>query len=184
MWSIYADRGYARHMYYLTPPQLVDAFELKTISRSLCVFSIGFGKMSVAVLIERIAPPDSKRKWLLRGISSSIAITGFITFVLFHAQCRPVQAVWDKSLILKGLGSCLDLKAINTWNMFIASKSSVLALSFDTCSDLVPLRLLVFSGLRTGRHPHRFGLEATNGEKEGLFVWSLEIRRLVGSCSS
>lgn len=109
-------------MYYLTPPELVGAFELNTISRSLCVLSIGFGKMLVAFLIERIAPPGSKRKWLLRGISSSIVITGFITFVLFYAQCRPVQEVWDKSLIVKGLGSCLDPKAINTWNMVIASK--------------------------------------------------------------
>ena len=121
MWSIYGNRGYARHMYYLTPPQVVGALKLNTVSRSLCVPSIALGKISVAFLIERIAPRGNWRKWLLRSISISIAVTGFITFVLFYAQCRPVAAVWDKSLVAKGLGNCWDPHAVNTWNMVISS---------------------------------------------------------------
>lgn len=122
MWSSYAERGYARHMYYLTPEQLVGAFELNTISRSLCVLCIALGKMSVAFLIERIAPAGSWRKWMLRGISISIAVSASITFVIFYAQCQPVQAIWNKSIIAKGMGSCWDQTAINTWNMIVSSK--------------------------------------------------------------
>ena len=136
MWSIYGNRGYARHMYYLTPPEIVGAFKLNTVSRSLCVPSIALGKISVAFLIERIAPPGNWRKWLLRSISISIAVTGFITFILFYAQCRPVAAVWDKGLVAKGLGSCWDPQAVNTWNMVISSMFFFPKFEYFTMPDL------------------------------------------------
>ncbi|KAL9599862.1 MAG: hypothetical protein Q9219_003556 [cf. Caloplaca sp. 3 TL-2023] len=121
MWSVYASKGYARHMYYLRRPQLVDAGKLNAISRSLCVISIGIGKISVAFLIERFAGPSRWRKWLLRFISISIVLSATITVILFYAQCQPVAAVWDKSMIKAGTGKCWDPIPLNTWNQIIAT---------------------------------------------------------------
>lgn len=121
MWSVYAGRGYARHLYYLTPDQLSGALELNTISRSMCMLSIAIGKVSVAFLIERIAPPGNWRKWMLRGISISIMISAVITFTLFYAQCQPARALWDKGMIKEGTGSCWKPIPVNTWDLVIAS---------------------------------------------------------------
>ncbi|CAD6588649.1 MAG: hypothetical protein ASARMPREDX12_003397 [Alectoria sarmentosa] len=121
MWSIYAASGYARHLYYLNPAQISNALELNTISRSLCMFSIAIGKISVAFLIERIAGPSDWRKWLLRGISISIFVSAVITFTLFYAQCQPTRALWDKDLIKEGTGNCWNPIPVNTWDLVIAS---------------------------------------------------------------
>lgn len=121
MWSVYAAGGYARHLYYLTPAQLSNALELNTISRSLCMFSIAIGKISVAFMIERIAGPSDWRKWLLRGISISVFVSAVITFTLFYAQCQPARALWDKEMIKEGTGSCWNPIPVNTWDLIIAS---------------------------------------------------------------
>lgn len=121
MWSIYAANGYARHVYYLTSAQLANALELNTISRSLCMFSIAIGKISVAFLIERIAGPNDRRKWLLRGISVSVFVSAVITFVLFYVQCQPTRALWDMDMIKEGTGHCWNPIPVNTWDLVIAS---------------------------------------------------------------
>jgi len=122
MWSVYAGRGYARHLYYLTPDQLSNALELNTISRSMCMLSIAIGKVSVAFLIERIAPPGNWRKWMLRGISISIMVSATITFTLFYAQCQPARALWDKGMLKKGTGKCWNPIPVKTWDLVIASR--------------------------------------------------------------
>ena len=119
---MYAASGFARHLYYLTPSQVTKALELNTISRSLCMFSIAIGKISVAFLIERIASPSDWRKWLLRGISISVFVSAVITLTLFYAQCQPTRAVWDKGMVKEGTGRCWDPIPVNTWNLVIASK--------------------------------------------------------------
>ncbi|KAI4239982.1 MAG: hypothetical protein L6R40_005414 [Gallowayella cf. fulva] len=121
IWSIYAGRGYARHMYYLSRPQLSRAGELNAISRSLCVVGIGLGKISVSLLIERFAGPNRWRKWLLRSISISIVLSAIITVTLFYAQCQPVRAVWDKSLVKAGTAKCWDPIPLNTYVLFSAT---------------------------------------------------------------
>ncbi|KAL8916296.1 MAG: hypothetical protein Q9172_006367 [Xanthocarpia lactea] len=121
IWTVYAREGYARHMFYLDPLQLSHAGELNAISRSLCVLGIGLGKISVAFLIERFAGPSKWRKWLLRCISISIAVSATITVIMFYAQCQPVRAVWDKGLVKAGKAKCRDPIPLNTWNQVIAS---------------------------------------------------------------
>lgn len=91
------------------------------------MFSIAVGKISVALLIERIAAPSDRRKWLLRGISISVFVSAVITFTLFYAQCQPVRAIWDKSMIKDGTGSCWNPIPVNTWNLVIASKLAAFA---------------------------------------------------------
>ena len=86
------------------------------------MLSIGTGKISVAFLIERIAGPSDWRKRLLRGISISVFVSAVITFTLFYAQCQPTRALWDKSMIKQGTGSCWNPIPVNTWNLVIASK--------------------------------------------------------------
>ena len=85
------------------------------------MFSISIGKISVALLIERIAGPSRWRKWVLRSISVSVFITAVITLTLFFAQCSPARAVWDKALVKEGKANCWNPLPINTWNLIIAS---------------------------------------------------------------
>ncbi|KAL8671648.1 MAG: hypothetical protein Q9168_003854 [Polycauliona sp. 1 TL-2023] len=120
IWTVYAGKGYARHMYYLKPPQLSHAGELNAISRSLCVLGIGVGKISVGFLIERFAGPSKWRRWLLRGISITIVISAIITVTLFYVQCHPVRAAWDKSLVKAGKAKCWDPIPLNTFNQVLA----------------------------------------------------------------
>lgn len=122
MWSVYAGRGYARHLYYLTPTQLSDALELNTISRSLCIFSIAVGKISVALLIERLAGPSKWRKWVLRSISITVLVSALITIMLFYVQCQPARALWDKGMIKAATGHCWNPLPVNYWDLVIASK--------------------------------------------------------------
>ena len=150
MWSVYAASGYARHVFYLTPSQVIKALELNTISRSLCMVSIAIGKISVAFLIERIAGPSDWRKWLLRGISISVFVSAVITLTLFYAQCQPARAAWDKGMIKEGTGHCWDPIPVNTWNLVIASKSVGVRQRSVLTSDFS--RLLGFSGLRPRSH--------------------------------
>lgn len=159
MWSVYAASGYARHLYYLTPAQITHALELNTISRSLCMFSIAIGKISVAFLIERIAGPRDWRKWLLRGISISVFVSAVITFALFYAQCQPVRAIWDKSMIKKGTGSCWAPIHVNTWNLVIASESRNIPCG-DSVLTLDHVRLLGISRFRSRSHSGRHRVEA------------------------
>lgn len=107
-------------MYYLNRPQLSHAGELNAISRSLCVAGIGIGKISVAFLIERFAGPSRWRRWLLRSISVSIAVSATITVILFYVQCQPVRAVWDKSLVKAGKAKCWDPIPLNTYVLLSA----------------------------------------------------------------
>ncbi|KAL9630017.1 MAG: hypothetical protein Q9204_004946 [Flavoplaca sp. TL-2023a] len=127
MWTVYAGKGYARHMYYLKPPQLSHAGELNAISRSLCVLGIGIGKVSVAFLIERFAGPSKWRKYLLRSISISIVVSALLTVILFYAQCQPVQALWDKSLLKAGKAKCWDPVPLATEDLQMQNRLKSLA---------------------------------------------------------
>ena len=134
MWSVYAGRGYARHIAYLSPAQVSDALELNTISRSLCIFSIAIGKISVAFLIERLAGPSKIRKWMLRSISISVFVSAIITILLFYVECQPARALWDKGMIKAGTGHCWNPIPVNTWDLVIASKPLARSYGWDTDS--------------------------------------------------
>lgn len=162
MWSVYAGRGYARHLYYIPPLELPDIIKLNTISRSLCMFSISIGKISVAFLIERFAGPSSWRKWLLRSISISVFISAVITLTFFYAQCQPARAVWDKYLLKEGKAHCWNPIPINNWNLVIASRSSEFSNIKGSGTDK-SIRLLDFPGLCSCGHTNRYCMEAADG---------------------
>lgn len=122
------------------------------------MFSIAIGKISVAFLIERLAGPRDWRKWLLRGISITVFVSAVITFTLFYAQCQPVEAIWDKSMIKNGTGSCWDPIHVNTWNLVIASESIGIACG-DSVLTLYHPRLLGISGFRSCPHSGRHRVE-------------------------
>ncbi|KAL8881778.1 MAG: hypothetical protein Q9198_001089 [Flavoplaca austrocitrina] len=149
MWTVYAGKGYARHMFYLKPPQLSHAGELNAISRSLCVLGIGIGKVSVAFLIERFAGPSKWRKYLLRSISISIVVSALLTVILFYAQCQPVQALWDKSLLKAGKAKCWDPVPLATAGICAAVKTSKIPITVRGQTDItwLAIELLMWGGI-------------------------------------
>lgn len=183
MWSVYAGRGYARHLYYILPSQLPDIIKLNTISRSLCMFSISIGKISVAFLIERFTGPSNWRKWLLRSISISVFISAVITLTFFYAQCQPARAVWDKYLLKEGNAHCWNPIPVNNWNLVIASRSSAINNVKGSGTDK-SIRLLGFPGLCSCRHTNGYCMEAANGlEEEDHAQLSARHGHLVSSVS-
>lgn len=160
MWTIYANNGYARHLFYLSPGQTADALKINIISRCCCIISIAIGKISVAFLIERIicppgAPrpistgPNIKRTRLrsidwrratLRGISGSVALSAVVTVILFYVQCQPASAYWDRRLLPpNGTAKCWNPIPVNTWDLVIASYWTLL----DFVLALFPIPLIL-----------------------------------------
>lgn len=163
MWTVYAGRGYARHVYYLSPTEIRDALKLSPISRTICIVAIAAGKISVAFLIERIVGPSKWRKWMLRAISIGIAATSFIVVLFFYIQCQPTRAFWDKGLVKMGKGHCWDPIPINRLNLAVASKQSKDCLAvFAYRVD----RLLDFPQFRSCNDSPRHCLEAPDVQTE------------------
>ena len=133
--------------------------------------SIAIGKISVALLIERIicpigAPtarpisnPSSKKRltglkgidWrraFLRAISGSVALSATVTVILFYVQCKPASALWDHRLLPpNGTAKCWNPIPVNTWDLVIASYWSLL----DFLLALFPLPLILSLHLPLGR---------------------------------
>ena len=167
IWSLYADKRYARHLFYVSPTQLADALKLNIISRCCCIISIAMAKISVAFLIERvICPPGTARPtsqidpkkaklrgidWrraTLRGISGSVALSATITIILFYVQCDPPSALWDHHLSPPtGSAKCWNPIPVNTWDLVIASYWAFL----DFVLALFPLPLILSLHLPIGR---------------------------------
>lgn len=125
MWSVYADRGYARHEYYLRPAQRSDAGKLSVISRSCCIMAIATGKISVAFLIQRIQGPSKWRLWFLRFVSVSVFITALFAVIFLFAQCQPARALWTPSMIKNGTGHCWNPTPVNNYDRVIAGMHSL-----------------------------------------------------------
>lgn len=120
MFTVYAAHGGARHTYYLTPHQMQLAIEYNWISNVLIVVPLCTGKISVALLLQRLLPPTAKwQRWLLHFISGSLAAIIVFVVLVILCQCRPVESLWDPNV----KGACWDPDIVGNWNLFAGSKS-------------------------------------------------------------
>ncbi|KAL8745454.1 MAG: hypothetical protein Q9184_007872 [Pyrenodesmia sp. 2 TL-2023] len=138
MWSVYAGRGYARHVYYLRPEQVSDAGKLSVISRSLVIMAIASGKISVAFLIQRIQGPSTWRLWVLRFISISVFLTALPAVIVLFAQCQPARALWTPSMIKDGTGHCGNPIPPNNYAIVIAGYFAFL----DFALAIIPVDII------------------------------------------
>ena len=94
--------GGGRHAVYLTFPQLVEQTKYYTLSEALLLWMTALTKISVCIFVMRI--PNSKRlKDFLLLVIAYLAIINSVIIVVFLAQCKPIQALWNPTIH----GSCL-----------------------------------------------------------------------------
>lgn len=123
MWTVYGDRGYARHTIYLDPMEKSDAIKVSVVSRACCIMAIATGKISVAFLIQRIQGSSKWRTWFLRFCSISVFLTALFAVIFLFAQCQPAYALWTPSMIEDGTGHCWDPIPVNNYDIVIAGMS-------------------------------------------------------------
>ena len=108
VWTVYVHIGGCRHVYYLPVHTQELALKLNWISQVFCIWSIIFGKVSVALLILRLGPRDKLRRGLLYSAGGSITILFGLQTIFVFAQCRPSKALWTFGIAAK----CWDPRVV------------------------------------------------------------------------
>lgn len=91
--------GGSRHIYYLTPQQIMNAAMWSYISQIPLVIVFGTAKASVALLTLRfIGHMGVWRRMILIFIMVSAMVVNLLVIPMTFAQCRPARALWDKSI--------------------------------------------------------------------------------------
>lgn len=120
MFTVYAGNGGSRHTYYLTPEQQLSAIKYNWIANVLIVIPLCTGKVSVALLIQRLLPPNSgKQKWFLWFISGSLSLVIIFVVIVILCQCRPIESLWNPTITD---AKCWDAEVVGNWNLFAGSK--------------------------------------------------------------
>lgn len=111
--------GGARHVYYLTLEQILNATKWSWISQPWGIFLFAPGKAAVAILILRIMGPNSFwRKWILYFLIVTIFIINSLGCIITFAQCDPPRALWTPGLPAK----CWNPLVQEHFNFFLAGK--------------------------------------------------------------
>ncbi len=124
-WTVLGAKSGCRHLFYLTPQQAMTASRINWIAQPTAIMSIGFGKVSVAILILRIMGKSSKSLWRMTFLY--VAAIGSVLFcalaiILTFAQCKPVQALWDPTLLETGKAKCWKPSTQTDFSLFVGSK--------------------------------------------------------------
>ena len=142
--SVYGALGGTRHIYFLEDTELQTAIKLFWIANVLLVASLCFGKVSVALLLQRLLPRTAKyKRWFLWFVSTSLTLIFIFVTAVILGQCQPVEALW-----LAAPGTCWNKDAVNGWNLFAGSKYPAPSLRERLSHDTN--RLLYIHGLRAG----------------------------------
>ena len=97
--TYYAEVGGGRHLYYLTPVEQTLAFKFNWLSQPWAIFAFATGKVSVALLILRLIPPNNPWiKWLLYFVIVTVLVFDALGVIITFAQCNPVYALWTLGL--------------------------------------------------------------------------------------
>ena len=105
-------KGGGRHVYYLLQAEATEQRKWSTLAQLPLIFSTTLTKISLCLLIIRIA--NNKR--LIRfvyGLIGSLILINLACFVELVAQCRPFVAFWDYSV--KGQCFSHDVLYIFAW---------------------------------------------------------------------
>jgi hypothetical protein len=122
LFTVSAAHGGSRHTYYLSPHEMQLAIKYNYIANVLIVVPLCTGKISVALLIQRLLAPGAKyQRWFLYFVSTSLSIVITFVIIVILCQCRPVESLWDSNIT----GSCWDPDIVGNWNFFAGSKSIV-----------------------------------------------------------
>lgn len=95
--TLLALNGGARHLYYLSPPQISAAVKLDWVAQPFAIAAFGLGKISTAFLVLRILKGATVwRKKFLYGSMGITIVSTTVSIVVLFAQCSPPRALWDQ----------------------------------------------------------------------------------------
>lgn len=91
--------GGARHVYYLSQEQILEATKWSWISQPWGIFLFASCKCAVAMLILRILGPQTYwRRLILYFFIMTIFIVNSLACILTIVQCNPPRALWTPGL--------------------------------------------------------------------------------------
>lgn len=91
--------GVGRHWYYLTDDQRLNAVKWIWLSQPFSSWSAGFGKVSVALLLQRLMNRNRLQELVLWSTIASLLIVNLACTIITFAQCTPVQALWNRAIL-------------------------------------------------------------------------------------
>ncbi|KAH8742343.1 integral membrane protein [Diaporthe sp. PMI_573] len=137
-----ASIGGARHVFYLSPEQTMEAVKWSWISQPWAIFLFATGKASVAILILRFMSRNTVwRRALLYFIIVTIFIINSLGCIFTFVQCDPPRALWNPTI----KANCWDPSVQQNYNYFLAA--------WNIAADLVLaiLPATIISGLNLQR---------------------------------
>jgi hypothetical protein len=115
-----ASIGGARHVFYLSPEQTMEAVKWSWISQPWAIFLFATGKASVAILILRFMSRNTVwRRALLYFIIGTIFIVNSLGCIFTFVQCDPPRALWNPTI----KANCWDPSVQQNYNYFLAGES-------------------------------------------------------------
>ena len=117
--SIAVSWGFGRHLETLEPTRSIQALKYDYVQQPFHVMSSAFGRISFALFLVDIIQKFTARKRLLYSLMAlQFAINGS-TAILIMVQCRPVQALWNRTIE----NTCLSPRVQEYYSFFQGCRS-------------------------------------------------------------
>ncbi len=118
-----ASMGGARHVWYLSEAQLLEAMKMSWLSQPPAILLFATTKSSIAILTLRlIGKTTFWRKIILCVVIAVVSVSNVLGIVFTFAQCTPARALWTPGLP----ASCWDPTVQEHFNYFLGGTSLVL----------------------------------------------------------
>lgn len=116
--------GGARHVYYLSQDQILEATKWSWMSQPWGIFLFATGKSAVAILILRILGPTAFwRRLILYFFIVTIFIVNSLGCIFNFVQCNPPRALWTPGLPAE----CWKPSVQEHYDFFVAGKLDKIA---------------------------------------------------------
>lgn len=119
LWTVCAQVGGTRHVYYLSSQIIESALKFFWISQCFCVLGLVFGKLSVGFLIMRIGVPKKRTRLLLYFFMVSQFIMGSVAIIFVWAECTPIVKLWKGETP----GKCWNPQIVTVWTIINGCRS-------------------------------------------------------------
>ena len=94
-----ASVGGARHVWYLSDAQVLEAMKLSWLSQPPAILLFATTKSSIAILTLRlIGKTTFWRKIILCVVIAVVSVANVLGIVFTFAQCTPARALWTPGL--------------------------------------------------------------------------------------
>ncbi|KAI9751445.1 MAG: hypothetical protein M4579_006055 [Chaenotheca gracillima] len=117
--------GCGKHLVALSPEQQTQAIKLNAISEPFGIMSYCIPKISVALLIKRIMPPNKLNKWQMQFIyfiTISLTVLSILCAIFLFVQCLPASSLWDP-VAAEG-AKCWDPNVLTNFTIFTGAYSA------------------------------------------------------------